>query len=76
VTPAIFDRPALSSVLVVATDGLFKYAAMEVIARMVRASALRIASEQLIELVRLRSGRLADDVALVLMSGSPAPPPS
>jgi serine/threonine protein phosphatase PrpC len=76
VTPAIFDRPALSSVLVVATDGLFRYAAMDVIARMVRASAIRMAAEQLIELVRLRSGRLADDVALVLMSGSPAPPPS
>jgi PPM family protein phosphatase len=76
VTPATFDRPALSSVLVVATDGLFRYAAMDVIARMVRANAIRIAAEQLIELVRLRSGRLADDVALVLMSGSPTPLPS
>ncbi|MDP9149641.1 MAG: protein phosphatase 2C domain-containing protein [Myxococcota bacterium] len=67
VTPATFERPALSGVLVMATDGLFDYAAVDVIARIVRASAIGAAAERLIELIRLRSGKLADDVALVLV---------
>jgi PPM family protein phosphatase len=68
VTPAAFERQALSGVLLVASDGLFKYAAMDVIAGMVRASPIQIVAKQLVELVRLRSGRLADDVSLVLVS--------
>ena len=71
VEPAVFERAALSGTLVVATDGLFKYAAPDVIARIVRASAIRIAAEELIGLVRLRSGTLADDVALVLVAAAP-----
>jgi serine/threonine protein phosphatase PrpC len=71
VEPAVFERAALSGTLVVATDGLFKYAAPDVIARIVRASAIRSAAEELIALVRLRSGTLADDVALVLVAAAP-----
>jgi serine/threonine protein phosphatase PrpC len=67
VEPLVFKHAALSGALVVATDGLFKYAATDVIARMVRASAIQIAAEQLVELVRLPSGKLQDDVALVLV---------
>ena len=71
VEPAVFARAALSGTLVVATDGLFKYAAPDVIARVARANAIRIAAEELVELVRLRSGTLADDVALVLVAAAP-----
>ena len=67
VTPAAFGRAALGGILVVASDGLFKYAAGEVIARLVRASAIGAAVEHLVELVRLRSGKVADDVAVVLV---------
>jgi hypothetical protein len=37
---------------------------------MVRASAIQIAAEQLVELVRLPSGKLQDDVALVLVGAN------
>jgi hypothetical protein len=57
----------LAGVLVVATDGLFKYAAPEVIARIVRGHAIGAAAEDLVALVRLRSGKLVDDVAVVLV---------
>ena len=66
-TATTFQRPSLDGVLVVATDGLFRYAAPQVIARIVRAHALRAAGEALVELVRLHSGKLADDVAVVLV---------
>jgi serine/threonine protein phosphatase PrpC len=67
VTLATFERAALGGVLVVASDGLFKFAATEVIARIVRASAIGVAAEHLVDLVRLRSGNVADDVAIVLV---------
>jgi len=67
VTPAAFERPALGGVLVIASDGLFKYAATEVIARIVRSNAIGATAECLIDLVRLRSGKVADDVAVVLV---------
>jgi serine/threonine protein phosphatase PrpC len=74
VIPAAFGRATLPGILVVASDGLFKYAAGEVIARLVRASAIETAAEHLVELVRLRSGKVADDVAVVLVrtAGVPA----
>jgi PPM family protein phosphatase len=65
--PVAFAQAALSGTLVVATDGLFKHAASDVIACMIRESAISIAGEQLLGLVRLPSGRLVDDVALVLV---------
>jgi serine/threonine protein phosphatase PrpC len=69
--PAVFAHAALSGTLVVASDGLFKYAASDVIARVVRESTISIAGEQLLGLVRLPSGNFADDVALVLARISP-----
>jgi serine/threonine protein phosphatase PrpC len=66
-TATTFERSFLTGVLVVATDGLFKYAATAVIARIVRDNAIRAAAEGLVELVRLRSGKLAEDVAVVLV---------
>jgi serine/threonine protein phosphatase PrpC len=66
-TLAVFERPTLCGMLVIATDGLFAYAASEVIARTVRASKPGEAAGQLIELVRLRSGKVADDISMVLV---------
>jgi serine/threonine protein phosphatase PrpC len=54
-------------VLLVASDGLFKYAAAPVIADVVRAGTIAQAADKLIELVRLRSGNMAEDVAVVLV---------
>jgi serine/threonine protein phosphatase PrpC len=68
---ATFERPFLAGVLVIATDGLFKFAASEVIARIVRESPIEAAAERLVELVRHPSGLLADDVALVLVGRKP-----
>jgi serine/threonine protein phosphatase PrpC len=65
---ATFERPFLAGVLVIATDGLFKFAANEVIARIVRVGPIGVAAERLVELVRHPSGVLADDVAVVLVS--------
>jgi serine/threonine protein phosphatase PrpC len=67
VTPATFERYALDGGLGVATDGLFNFAANDVIARIVRESDVPTAAEHLVDLVRLRSGKLADDVAVVLV---------
>ncbi len=64
---ATFARPSLAGVLVIATDGLFKFASQEVIARIVRAGPFETAAERLVELVRHPSGALADDVAVVLV---------
>jgi PPM family protein phosphatase len=63
-----FERAGLAGVLLVATDGLFRYAAMDVIARIVRASPIGVAAEQLIELVRLRSGKFHDDMTAILVT--------
>jgi serine/threonine protein phosphatase PrpC len=66
-TPTAFERPAPTDVLVVASDGLFKFAAIDVIADVVRAQAIGPAAKGLVELVRLRSGKVAEDVAIALV---------
>ena len=50
-----------------ASDGLFKYAAGEVIADIVRANPIGVATEKLVQLVRLQSGRVPEDVMVVLV---------
>jgi serine/threonine protein phosphatase PrpC len=52
--------------LLVATDGLVKYADREAIARVVREPPFVGAARRLVELVRPPSGRLPDDVAVAL----------
>jgi PPM family protein phosphatase len=69
-TPTAFQRPALGGVLLIASDGLFKYASIEVIAHIVRSNAMKAAAELLVDLVRLRSGEVADDVSIVLVRES------
>jgi serine/threonine protein phosphatase PrpC len=66
VAAVAFHRQALDGILVVGTDGLFKYSAPEVIAAIVRVNAPAEAARRLSELVRLSSGRLWDDVAVVV----------
>ena len=56
--------------LIVGTDGLFKYATSEQIASVVRDSEVATAPERLTALVRLPSGRLHDDVAIVAVAGT------
>jgi serine/threonine protein phosphatase PrpC len=67
--PFIFERATLPGVLLVATDGLLNYASPEVIARVVREGAMGFAAERLVELVRLPSRSVTEDVAVVLVRG-------
>lgn len=53
--------------LIVASDGLFKYASPETIAQIVRANDdLEIAVDALVETTRYSSGDLPDDVSIIL----------
>lgn len=65
VVPIPFSAEGAGRVLV-ATDGLFKYASHERLVEMLHAGSLQDVPDRLIELVRLRSGDLQDDVGLVL----------
>jgi serine/threonine protein phosphatase PrpC len=69
VVPFTFERTALAGVLLVATDGLLKYASPDVIAKVVREGAMGLAADQLVELVRLPSRSVTEDVAVVLVRG-------
>lgn len=69
----IFERSALTGVLVLASDGLFKYASMPIIAGLVRDCTVTHAAERLIELVRQRSGKVSEDVAVVCIRGEAWP---
>jgi PPM family protein phosphatase len=52
--------------LLVASDGLFKYAKADDIARVALGTDLNAAARALVELVRMPTGGLQDDVAIVL----------
>jgi len=56
--------------LLVASDGLLRYARPADIARVARQPDIDLAVTALIELVRLPSGELQDDVAIVLLRES------
>jgi serine/threonine protein phosphatase PrpC len=64
--PVGFVANAGGCVLVVATDGLWKYAGRIHVAHAVAVRPLEAAAEALIDGVRLRSGALQDDVALAI----------
>jgi serine/threonine protein phosphatase PrpC len=68
VSPVSFGRPGLDGVLVVATDGLFKYASLDSIAATVRAGDVQHAAERLVALVRLPSGSFQDDAGVVVIA--------
>lgn len=64
--PVAFGPFPLRGRLLVATDGILKYARMETIASGALNGTLNDAADALVNSVRLRNGRLQDDVALIL----------
>lgn len=72
-TLAVFERPSLNGLLLVATDGLFSYASAPVIAGIARHATMAEGPERLLDLVRLRSGKVADDAAVVLVQRADSP---
>ncbi len=70
-TPIAFTAPPLADrTLLVASDGLWKYARPVDIAAAARLLDLADAAAALLALVRLPSGGLPDDVAIVLVRGA------
>lgn len=66
-TPVAFERASsMAGTLLLASDGLLKYAPPGRICDLVRSSDLQAAANGLVDAVRLRSGALQDDVAAVL----------
>jgi serine/threonine protein phosphatase PrpC len=68
--PVAFGPFPLNGRLLVATDGIFKYARREVIAACALNGLLEDAADALVDSVRLRNRRLQDDVALILCEDS------
>ena len=64
--PVPFDAAWNDGTLLLATDGLFKYADPVRILETVRASDLEEAAQNLIELVRLPAGTFRDDIGILL----------
>lgn len=65
--PIGFGPIELSGRLLIATDGLFKYATESDIAQRAMGVSVNTAVARLIEGVRLRSGTLQDDIAIILV---------
>jgi serine/threonine protein phosphatase PrpC len=65
--PTPFRRARLDGTLVVATDGLFKYASADRIVAVVNGSPFADVARALTELVRLPSGSFQDDVGVVVV---------
>jgi serine/threonine protein phosphatase PrpC len=63
--PIGFRRAHFSGRLVVGSDGLFNYGPSDAIAECARRSPIERVAEVLVELVRLPSGALVDDVAVL-----------
>jgi serine/threonine protein phosphatase PrpC len=64
--PVPFEHPRREGRLLLATDGLLKYAAPDEIREAALSEDLPASADGLLDLVRLPSGELMDDVALVL----------
>jgi serine/threonine protein phosphatase PrpC len=64
--PVSFSRPALEGTLLVASDGLLKYAQRDLITWTIRKSHFDFACQELVRLVRSPSGALPDDIAIAL----------
>jgi serine/threonine protein phosphatase PrpC len=64
--PVPFAAPWTTGTLLVASDGLFKYADRARIGAAAGAEDLEAAARHLVDLVRLPSGKLQDDVTVVL----------
>ena len=68
--PMGFGPIELSGRLLIATDGLFKYARASDIEQRAMGVSLNDAVEKLIAGVRLRSGALQDDVGIILLEAT------
>ena len=64
--PVSFECDWNEGTLLLGTDGLFKYADAERIAETARSADLEQAAQQLLELVRLPSGKFQDDIGVLL----------
>jgi serine/threonine protein phosphatase PrpC len=69
--PMPFVRTGMGGTLLVASDGLFNYTGPEAICAAARGADLEAAAGNLVDLVRLPSGRLQDDVAVLLFRWEP-----
>jgi len=65
-TPAPFGPMPLTGTLLLATDGLIKYASPKTIRQMVLTNPVEDATKALIESVRYPSGNLPDDVTVII----------
>ena len=70
--PFALTVPADGGTLLVASDGLFKYASPERILEATRLSDVEDAASELINAARLRSGSFSDDIAVLLCQISPS----
>jgi len=66
--PVSFERNTVAESIIVATDGLFKYAKALDIAQYVRNAEESFLMDELLNLVRLPSGGYADDIGIVVYS--------
>ena len=64
--PIAFESLFGNATLLMATDGLLKYARRDQIAALTRGSDLQVATHALTDLPRLRSGALPDDIGVIL----------
>jgi PPM family protein phosphatase len=62
-----FEAPVDGGRLLIATDGLFNHASMDGIRRVILGAALPTVGPALVQLARLASGALPDDVGLVVV---------
>jgi PPM family protein phosphatase len=64
--PVAFEADLRDATLLLATDGLLKYARRDRIASVAQQADLQVAVRQLAELPRLRSGAPHDDLGIIL----------
>lgn len=64
--PVCFERSAFHGTLLLASDGLIKYAPRDRIAEAAVSGEMESASQSLVDSARMRSGGLQDDVAVIL----------
>ncbi|MHC4985187.1 MAG: protein phosphatase 2C domain-containing protein [Planctomycetota bacterium] len=69
--PVAFTAGGSDDTLLVATDGLVKYASVDRVCAAARKMNLHTAAAELVDLVRLKSGALPDDVGLALCRRAP-----
>ncbi|HEU0037052.1 MAG TPA: SpoIIE family protein phosphatase [Kofleriaceae bacterium] len=72
IVTAVESGPLAGGTLLVASDGLLRYAKRDDVVRVALGADLEVAARELVELVRLPSGDLPDDVSVILCREAPA----